>query len=384
MVDRSDDASCLLGLAGLAVECVVRTGLGVKIVQLVTSDPDAARCPACRSLSTSGKDWVLTRPRDLPCGGEFAVVWWRKRRWRCRTPECPRQTFTEQVRQVPAAMRTTTRPRAALAVAVADGRDQSEVAAAHGVSWPTVQRAAVIHVAAALVEPNRRACWAWMRPASAVRGGYPTASMTTAGSGGGARIRGRPGSSTSPVTMPCWGRSTAGPAPSFPPGCLWTPSGGVVRYVDAVPVEVRQPRRAPRPQWDQAVLDEVRDALITAVHRRMMSDVGVGVFLSGGLDSAIIAAIAARRVAEHIGSDRHEVVATVGTIDEALDHAVEVIEHFDPALIRSAVPNLLLARKSAKKIKVVLTGESADDLFAGYSYIHGPEFAAPASVFRRG
>jgi len=114
----------------------------------------------------------------------------------------------------------------------------------------------------------------------------------------------------------------------------------VVRYVDAVPVEVRQPQRAPRPQWDQAVLDEVRDALITAVHRRMMSDVGVGVFLSGGLDSAIIAAIAARRVAEHIGSDRHEVVATVGTIDEALDHAVEVIEHFDPALIRSAVPNL--------------------------------------------
>ena len=85
MVDRSDDASCLLGLAGLAVERVVRTELGVKIVQLVTDDPDAARCPACRVVSTSGKDWVLSRPRDLPCGGEFAVVQWRKRRWRCRT-----------------------------------------------------------------------------------------------------------------------------------------------------------------------------------------------------------------------------------------------------------------------------------------------------------
>ena len=48
MVDRSDDASCLLGLAGLAVERVVLTGLGVKIVQLVTDDPDAARCPGCR------------------------------------------------------------------------------------------------------------------------------------------------------------------------------------------------------------------------------------------------------------------------------------------------------------------------------------------------
>jgi len=138
----------------LAVERVVLTGSGVKIVQLVTDDPDAARCPSCRSVSTSGKDWVLTRPRDLPVGGEFAVVQWRKRRWRCRSVECARQTFTEQVAQVPAGMRTTTRLRAALAWAVEDGRDQSEVAAAHGVSWPTVQRAVVVHGAAELVEPE--------------------------------------------------------------------------------------------------------------------------------------------------------------------------------------------------------------------------------------
>jgi len=144
-----------LGLAGLAVERVVLTAGWVKIVQLVTDDPDAARCPVCGVVSSSGKDWVLTRPRDLPCGGEFAVVQWRKRRWRCRTPDCPRQTFTEQVAQVPAGMRTTTRLRAALAWAVEDGRDQSEVAAAHGVSWPTVQRAVVVHAAAELVEPER-------------------------------------------------------------------------------------------------------------------------------------------------------------------------------------------------------------------------------------
>jgi transposase len=141
-------------LAGLAVERVVRTGLGVKIVQLVTDDPDAARCPSCRVLSSSGKDWVLTRPRDLPCGGELMSVQWRKRRWRCRAEHCPRQTFTEQVVQVPAGMRTTTRLRRALAVAVEDGRDQSEVAAAHGVSWPTVQRAVVVHGAVELVEPE--------------------------------------------------------------------------------------------------------------------------------------------------------------------------------------------------------------------------------------
>ena len=138
----------------MAVEHVVLTGLGVKIVQLVTDDPDAARCPSCRVLSSSGKDWVLTRPRDLPCGGELMSVQWRKRRWRCRAEHCPRQTFTEQVVQVPAGMRTTTRLRRALAVAVEDGRDQSEVAAAHGVSWPTVQRAVVVHGAVELAEPE--------------------------------------------------------------------------------------------------------------------------------------------------------------------------------------------------------------------------------------
>jgi transposase len=142
-----------LGLEGLAVERVVRTDAGVKIVQLVTDEQDAARCPACSAVSTSGKEWVLTRPKDLPCGGEFAALQWRKRRWRCRTEDCDRQTFTEQLAQVPAGMRTTTRLRTALAVAVQDGRDQSEVAAAHRVSWPTVQRAVVAHGAVELTEP---------------------------------------------------------------------------------------------------------------------------------------------------------------------------------------------------------------------------------------
>ncbi len=195
---------------------------------------------------------------------------------------------------------------------------------------------------------------------------------------------------------------------SFPPGCLWTPATGVVRYANPVPVEVRPARRARTANWDTEVLDELRAAVITAVHRRMMSDVGVGVFLSGGLDSALVAAIAAkeadrrgevlatfavgtedsgdliaaRRVAEHIGSDHHEVLATSATIAEALDEAVAVIEHFDPALVRSAVPNLLLAREASRKLKVVLTGEGADELFAGYSYTHAPEYAEPDVLHR--
>ena len=138
----------------MAVERVELAPFGVRIVQLVTDDPDAARCPACRVVSTSGKDWVLTRPHDLPCGGGQVAVQWRKRRWRCRTQACKRQSFTEQVAQVPAGMRTTTRLRTALAVAVEDGRDQSEVAAAHEVSWPTVQRAVIVHGAVELVEPE--------------------------------------------------------------------------------------------------------------------------------------------------------------------------------------------------------------------------------------
>jgi transposase len=138
----------------LKVEGVVVSSAGVKIVQLATDDPNAARCPVCGTVSSSGKDWVLTRPKDLPCGGAFALVQWRKRRWRCRVEGCPRSTFTEAVGQVPAGMRTTTRLRTALAVAVEDGRDQSEVAAAHQVSWPTVARAVVAHAAVELLEPE--------------------------------------------------------------------------------------------------------------------------------------------------------------------------------------------------------------------------------------
>jgi asparagine synthase (glutamine-hydrolysing) len=193
---------------------------------------------------------------------------------------------------------------------------------------------------------------------------------------------------------------------SFPPGCLWTSATGVVRYADSVPVGVRPARRAQHRIWDDGVLAAIRDAMVLSVQRRMMSDVEVGVFLSGGLDSAIVAAIAAeytrrrgqvlptfavgtedsgdliaaRRVAEYIGSDHHEVIATPESINDELDNAVEVIEHYDPALVRSAVPNLLLAREAAKKVKVVLTGEGADELFAGYSYVHTKEFEDPDAL----
>jgi transposase len=152
--DGNGDATRLLGLTGLAVEAVSLTPLGIRLVQLVTVDPEAARCPDCRELSTSGKEWVLTRPRDLPVGGEPVLLQWRKRRWRCRTADCPRRSFTEQVPEVPARARTTTRLRTRLATAVEDGRCQAEVATTFGVSWPTVQRAVIAHARRALGEPQ--------------------------------------------------------------------------------------------------------------------------------------------------------------------------------------------------------------------------------------
>ena len=206
------------------MERVVLTALGVKIVQLVTDDPDAARCPVCRVRVDLGQGLgadpparpAVRRASSRWCSGASGAGGAAPRTVRGRS-------FTEQVAQVPAGMRTTTRLRTALAVAVEDGRDQSEVAAAHGVSWPTVQRAVVVHGAVELVEPEPTTVLGM----DETRFGRPRwlpdgRRMTTAGSGGGARIRGRPGSSTSPVIRPCWGRSMAGPAPRCRPG--WPPA----------------------------------------------------------------------------------------------------------------------------------------------------------------
>lgn len=194
---------------------------------------------------------------------------------------------------------------------------------------------------------------------------------------------------------------------SFPPGCCWTPTGGLVRFADTVPARVRPARRAENPgQWDERLLKSVRETIVTAVENRMMSDVGIGVFLSGGLDSAIVAAIAAeyakrhdqalptfavgargssdlaaaRVVADYLGTEHHEIVMTAEDAAAALPKAVRVIEHYDPSLVRSAVPNLLLAEYAAKRVPAVLTGEGADELFAGYAYYHEEPFTDPDAL----
>src|SRR5215211_3355228 len=158
----------------------------------------------------------------------------------------------------------------------------------------------------------------------------------------------------------------------FPPGHAWTPEDGLVRFASAVPQEI-----VPLPPGTH-LRAGTREALVNAVERQMMGDVPVGVFLSGGLDSSLVAAIAARTVAEFLGTDHHEIDYRAAEALESLPNVVRAIESFDPGLVRSAVPNYMLARMTRQHVRVVLTGEGADELFAGYEYLR--EFTEPADL----
>lgn len=154
-------------------------------------------------------------------------------------------------------------------------------------------------------------------------------------------------------------------------------------------------------------IKDLRTALENSVHRQLMSDVPYGVLLSGGLDSSIISAVtkkfaakrvesddtaqawypqlhsfavglvgspdlaAARKVADHIGSVHHEINFT---IQEGLDAISDVIYHletYDVTTIRASTPMYLLARViKSMGIKMVLSGEGADEIFGGYLYFH--------------
>ncbi|MPZ61231.1 MAG: asparagine synthase (glutamine-hydrolyzing) [Propionibacteriales bacterium] len=175
----------------------------------------------------------------------------------------------------------------------------------------------------------------------------------------------------------------------FPPGHYWTPERGLVRYVELAGGNVNEFATRDRAK------EEIRGSLIAAVRARMMADVPVGVFLSGGLDSSLVAAImvqgaddaglavhsfaagvedspdlrAARTVADHLGLKHFERVYTEDEVLDVLPDVVRSMEAYEPSLVRSAVPNYLLAELAADHVKVVLTGEGADELYAGYDYL---------------
>ncbi|CAI8245128.1 MAG: Asparagine synthetase B [glutamine-hydrolyzing] [Flavobacteriaceae bacterium] len=158
---------------------------------------------------------------------------------------------------------------------------------------------------------------------------------------------------------------------------------------------------------NQTSIADLHDALSEAVQRQLMSDVPYGVLLSGGLDSSITSALAkkfaskrvesdntqaawwpqlhsfsvglegspdlaaARKVADHIGTVHHEIKFT---IQEGLDAIKDVIHHletYDITTIRASTPMFLMARAiKSLGIKMVLSGEGADELFGGYLYFH--------------
>ncbi|MDC7995392.1 asparagine synthase B [Altibacter sp. HG106] len=154
-------------------------------------------------------------------------------------------------------------------------------------------------------------------------------------------------------------------------------------------------------------IDELRDALDAAVHRQLMSDVPYGVLLSGGLDSSITSALAkkyadmrvesgdtesawyprlhsfaiglegspdlaaAQKVADHLGTVHHEIHFTIQEGIDALRDVIYHVETYDITTIRASTPMFLLARAiKAMGIKMVLSGEGADEIFGGYLYFH--------------
>ena len=186
-----------------------------------------------------------------------------------------------------------------------------------------------------------------------------------------------PGTMTPPVQM-------------LPPGhaMIARPGGAldVYRYWRA---DLR-PARAPSSDTPQAILDVMRDSI--AVHLR--SDASLGAFLSGGIDSAAICALAAEHRPElltfTVGFEREgyseidlaqETAAAIGVKsvpyvvrqEEFFHYLPRIIWHLDDPMAEvAAVPLWFLAREASKQVKVVLSGEGSDELFGGYAIYHQP------------
>jgi asparagine synthase (glutamine-hydrolysing) len=142
---------------------------------------------------------------------------------------------------------------------------------------------------------------------------------------------------------------------------------------------------------EHEVIPKIKSTLRNAVYDRMLADVPVGVSLSGGLDSSIVTALAreetehlhsfavgvegspdleaARQMSRHLDTVHHEYVYSTQDMVKALPNVLYHLESFDPALVRSAIPNYFLAKLASEHVKVILTGEGADEIYAGYDYL---------------
>ncbi|USH03347.1 asparagine synthase B [Grimontia kaedaensis] len=188
----------------------------------------------------------------------------------------------------------------------------------------------------------------------------------------------------------------------FPPGCSYGSK-------DAEPVRyyVRDWNEFAAVENNTSSKEELTAALEAAVKRQLMTDVPYGVLLSGGLDSSITSAVAkrfaamrvedddksaawwpqlhsfaiglegapdlkaAREVAEKIGTVHHEMTYTIQEGLDAIRDVIYHIETYDVTTIRASTPMYLMGRKiKAMGIKMVLSGEGADEIFGGYLYFH--------------
>ena len=188
----------------------------------------------------------------------------------------------------------------------------------------------------------------------------------------------------------------------FPPGhYLHSGSGELVRWYQ------RDWMTYDAVKNNDTSIDELREALEASVHRQLMSDVPYGVLLSGGLDSSVTSAVAkkyaqmriesddtkeawwpqlhsfsvglegspdlaaAQKVADHIGTIHHEIKFTIQEGLDALRDVIYNLETYDVTTVRASTPMYLMARViKSMGIKMVLSGEGADELFGGYLYFH--------------
>ena len=167
------------------------------------------------------------------------------------------------------------------------------------------------------------------------------------------------------------------------PGSSWSSRTGFKHHYEL-------PSARPEAIPEAEAIKRVRETLETSTRKRLMSDVPLGAFLSGGLDSSITAAlaikelgtlhtfsvgledstdlVAARHVAEHIGSTHHEYLIDPEEIRRDLPKIIYHLESFDEDLMVSAIPCYYVSKLASEHVKAILTGEGADELFAGYKY----------------
>jgi len=176
---------------------------------------------------------------------------------------------------------------------------------------------------------------------------------------------------------------------TFPPGHYYTPETGFVKYYKP---EYEEYKKA----VNELDLVKIRESLTEATRKRLMSDVPIGVLLSGGLDSSLTSSIAsrllkekgkklhsfsigldadapdakaARTVAAFLGTEHHEIHFTIEQGIEILDKLVWHLETYDVTSIRASTPMYFLSKAITDLgIKVVLSGEGADEIFGGYLY----------------